>query len=349
MPERIQYVDLIRAYAIIAVIIIHVSGSLVGSFPSIKFSWWWTGNFFNSFCRPCIPLFVMISGLLLLKPEHNDGIIFFFKKRIKRVLVPFCVWAIIYLLWISYVNERKISFVYFFSGIVQGPVYTHLWFIYMILGLYLATPILRVYIQNSSKTNQIYFAILWFTTVSIFPSIQNYSNLKIGIPIVVSTGFVGYYILGYMLSEIRFSKNLFILSLVIFIISWIVTCIGSYLISVKSGEGFNPALYDYLSPNIICMSMGLFLLIKFCTECYFFKFPFLLRIIRSLSEASFSIYLIHMIILETLKYGSAGITLSGETFHPLIGIPLTTFFVFSLCFTIYSIMRRVPLINYIFP
>jgi surface polysaccharide O-acyltransferase-like enzyme len=345
---RILYADFIRAYAIIAVIVIHVSAPLVISYGSVKMSWWWTANIFNSFCRPSIPLFVMVSGLLLLDSHKNESISIFFYKRLKKIIIPFLVWGTIYLFWIAFVNETKISFSMMVREFIQGPIYEHFWFIYMILGLYLATPILREFSRAASKSVQIYFIVLWFMTVSIFPIIQDLFNLKIGLSIVVTTGYVGYFILGKLLHEITDWKIKLAFLFIIFTISWLITCIGSFMISDHSN--FNKALYEYLSINVVCMSVSLFLIFKYIFNNRLNSTNnFFIKAMQSLSSNSLYIYLMHRIILETLRHGSIDITLNANTFHPLIGIPLTTLVVCSLCLMITILAKKLPLLKFIFP
>ena len=346
--DRVLYADAIRVFSIIAVIAIHVSSPVVSSIGLIKSFSWWTGNIINSFCRPSIPLFVMISGLLLLDANRNETIASFFSMRIRKVVVPFIVWGIIYLFWIAFVNERHISPCMIIRELIQGPIYNHFWFIYMILGLYLATPILKSFINNTSEAIKKYFIVLWFFVSSVLPLFYNFINLEIGIYFVVTTGFTGYYVLGSYLKKTTYTYKKFIISLIAFTASWIITCIGTLIIS--DGSHFNDTFYNYLSPNIFLMSMCMFLLFKFVPyQTLYNKFPNIKNMIRRLSDASFAIYLIHIIILETFHYGSIGFSLSGMTIHPLFGIPITTLSVYIISLLIIIIIKRLPLIGIIFP
>lgn len=59
------------------------------------------GAAYGSVLRPCVPLFVMITGALLLPVKGDTGA--FYKKRISRVFWPFLIWSVIYNLfpWIT--------------------------------------------------------------------------------------------------------------------------------------------------------------------------------------------------------------------------------------------------------
>jgi surface polysaccharide O-acyltransferase-like enzyme len=123
--KRIFYADLIRTYAILAVIGIHVSAPLVNKWTAISMQWWWIGNLFNFACRPSVPLFVMISGMLLLNNRNTEGVYLFFKNRFLKVLIPFIFWAVIYYFWIAIVNNRSFSFFALLKQLFEGPIYIH--------------------------------------------------------------------------------------------------------------------------------------------------------------------------------------------------------------------------------
>ena len=59
------------------------------------------GAAYGSFLRPCVPLFVMITGALLLPVKGDTSV--FYKKRISRVFWPFLIWSVLYNLfpWIT--------------------------------------------------------------------------------------------------------------------------------------------------------------------------------------------------------------------------------------------------------
>lgn len=94
-PARIVWVDVLRFIAIFMVICIHCSNPFNVS-PEARsnpdFNFW--GSLYGSFLRPCVPLFVMITGLLLLPVNLSIGD--FYKKRLLRIAVPFLIWSVLY-------------------------------------------------------------------------------------------------------------------------------------------------------------------------------------------------------------------------------------------------------------
>lgn len=97
--DRLLYADGIRAYAAVSVVVIHVAADLVEWFPCLTRSWWWIANVIDTFAGPAVPLFYMLSGMLLLDPAKKEPIRTFLMKRARRVLLPWLAWGIIYLCW----------------------------------------------------------------------------------------------------------------------------------------------------------------------------------------------------------------------------------------------------------
>jgi len=93
--ERNSALDITRIIAVLAVIMIHVSSKFVVSYDisSVEFL---CGNIFDSISRIGVPLFVMISGALMLDEERNVNI----KQNIKSVVCLLLFWSIVYCFFI---------------------------------------------------------------------------------------------------------------------------------------------------------------------------------------------------------------------------------------------------------
>jgi fucose 4-O-acetylase-like acetyltransferase len=102
------WADLIRVVALTAVILLHIAAVPVTHFKDLPIEKWWWANAYDSLARPCIPLFVMLSGALLLTGrEWNPGT--FVRKRVRKVVIPFVAWSAIYFAWNGVVNDGAVS------------------------------------------------------------------------------------------------------------------------------------------------------------------------------------------------------------------------------------------------
>lgn len=101
--QHIVWLDVVRLVAMFTVVCCHCTDPFnfyPGTSPDIVDIKFW-GAVYGAALRPCVPLFVMITGALLL-PVRGDASAFY-KKRIPRVFFPFLIWSVIYNLfpWIT--------------------------------------------------------------------------------------------------------------------------------------------------------------------------------------------------------------------------------------------------------
>lgn len=87
-----------RIIAILAVVLLHVSSRVI-TWSELGSNDWWYANLYDSLVRWCVPVFVMISGALLLAPEKAEPLGVFYKKRASRILSPLVFWSLFYMLW----------------------------------------------------------------------------------------------------------------------------------------------------------------------------------------------------------------------------------------------------------
>ena len=164
------HADLIRAVGMFLVILLH---SAVEPHPIVtvpdqaEVIRWWTVTIYDTLSQPGVPLFVLVSGALLLQPYKKEPVKVFLKKRINRIALPFLFWSAIYFVYRSVLGEA-LNVTSIIHGLQTGAFY-HFWFIYMIFGIYLITPFLRLIIAQASRNLLKYGLILWFFATGIIP------------------------------------------------------------------------------------------------------------------------------------------------------------------------------------
>ncbi len=322
---------------------LHVSSALPPEYNTLPASWWWIGNATDALARPSVPLFIMISGALLLNPSKNLTLRGFFSKRFQRVVIPFIFWIIVYLLWRHFYLGEQMTSGEILAEIASGPVYYHLWFIYMLFGLYLATPILRVWSKNATQKDLLYFLGLWFLGECIVPFIEHFGRINIGIDFVVATYTTGYFVLGYYLHHYPIPEKYRWLALAAFVGAAFVTLFGSYFLTTRHHGIFDETLNAYLSPNVVLMSAFLFDRLRKAPHAYMQPAKNGLgKVVWGICSASFSVYLMHPILLDLFDRGAFGFVLNAKFIHPLIGIPLTVILTVSICTLAILGLRKIP-------
>jgi surface polysaccharide O-acyltransferase-like enzyme len=195
--SHLPYADAARALAISLVVILHITATLVDKGYSTGRLNWWVANLVDSVARIGVPLFVLVSGTLLLDPRRDESLTVFFRKRFIKVLIPLLGWSIIYIAWRIFYEGETFTLQSAFWAILENTVAYHFWFLYMILGLYLVTPILRVFTRIAVEKDYKYFLVIWMIAVCLPPLLGQFFGITLADFWVIVIGFSGYYMAGY--------------------------------------------------------------------------------------------------------------------------------------------------------
>lgn len=326
IKEKVFWADDLRAFATIAVILLHVSAPVVSRYGVVSNRDWWLANVIDSSARFCVPVFLMLTGALILPRTYE--IADFLKKRFSRIVLPFVFWSFVYILYNLSTKRLGASLdavglsKYILIQLKNGASY-HLWYIYMICGIYLFIPIVSKWIVNSTKNEISYYIVIWF--IAILINLPFLIGIKPKLDLSYFSGFLGYPILGYLLT-IRFTdKRVKFVFLLLFLAGILVTVLGTYLVTKHNGR-FDGGFYSFLSPNVIITSIGLFLFLKHSD----FKNGWFTNVRRFISKYSYGIYLSHVFVITLLsKIGISWLFIS-----PVVGIPVTA----ALCLIISSLI-----------
>ncbi|MFD2922526.1 acyltransferase [Halobacillus naozhouensis] len=334
--ERLISIDLLRFLAICAVVVLHCAAPLLyeynGSGPKV----WWLGNILDSISRWCVPVFVMISGAFILKPYQNQqSLTKFLKKRLTKILLPFIFWSILFLVYKEFHTNSEINLAIGVKQFLTGDVYYHLWFVYMIVGLYLIAPIFQIFISKTSEKYIIYLLVLWFISSIIYPFVMEAFEMNIRFDIPATDGFLGYFLLGYYLMNYHIKNKYRVTLYFLGIGSIFVTIFGTWYLTVVRSEGtFRGYFFDNHSPNVFFVAVALFLLFKYMNMPFLEESPKIRNLILIASGVSFGIYMIHPIIQNTItRY-------IPLTEHSFVSVPLVAVMVISISFGIIYLMQQ---------
>ena len=308
--NRYFAMDLLRVFACFLVIHQHCAEQFYGACEPAPIG---DDTFFvginTSLGRICVPLFVMLSGYFLLPMKGSATQ--FFKKRLMRILIPFVVWYAVYCIFrILYAGITPLEATANFLGIfinfhaVWGG---HFWFIYMLIGLYLITPVISPWLERVSKRQLRIFLWLWLVS-TLLPYLHRYVGhgtfgANDGLwgecfwnpsPMLhYFTGFAGYYVLGHYMR--RYGATTLWRALPLIVAGYAVTAYF-FISSMYDYKDFAhlEMSFDFNSPNVVAMTYGVF--------CLFTKIKWqgdnwLGRLLSDFAARSYGIYLLHMIVL----------------------------------------------------
>lgn len=332
--KHIFWIDHLKGIAIITVVLLHVAAPVLPFYGGTG-SDWWISNLFDSAMRFCVPAFLMITGVLMLGREIQLKP--FFNKRFLRIVFPFLFWNSIYVIYnyiTGYIPVNLYMIKWVADKFLHGASF-HLWYIYLIIGIYLFIPVINKWVSNSKLHDLPFFISIWS-----FILIMNLPYLKPYMPSVELSyfgGYLGYVILGYYLFKRNFRIG-FYQALFMFVGGVLLTALGTYYMTEKTGE-FNTALYAYLTPNVALASIGMFLMLQKSN----IPNTFTRKILSELSKHSLGIYLIHILIFKLLG-------LSGIPWHTLgmgPGILIQAVLCIALSYLLIRIIRMVPYGKYV--
>jgi surface polysaccharide O-acyltransferase-like enzyme len=254
-------VDLIRVIAIVGVIMLHAANSdFTSEHVHLGLLRWLLVDIYQCVGRVGVPLFLMLTGALLLAPSKKDEDIgVFFKKRFSRIGLPFIFWSVIYFLWAFYVENQPFTQDFIINGILKGPHFI-LWYLYMLVGLYLITPLLRVMVSSFTSKHFQYFICLWAIGLTLMNTIEavggGHYYLYGGIFLIPEC--VGYYVIGVYLANMQIRRRLLVsLTVLGLSLTAILTCVLSMY---HTNNVF--FFQNYFSPTLILTSLPLFMLLN---------------------------------------------------------------------------------------
>ena len=339
MNSRKYYFDSLRVTAIFAVMILHIAADnwLEASVRSFE---WQVFNFYDSLVRFGVPVFVMISGALFLNPDKYIPVKKLYTKYIFRIAAAFVFWSFLYAARMYMKTGDIVAAVsHFLAG------HYHLWFMYMIIGLYMIVPFVRQIAESKALTK--YFLVLALIFALILPEaadvISVFSEkwaeslrniIRYELYVYFAAGYTGYFLLGYVLDRADISPKLERMIYLAGIIGAGMTILMSSYASLLKNEP-QGLFYNELSVNVLLESAAVFVFFK---QHYNHEN----KIVLKLSQYSFGAYLVHALILALMREYTGLHTL---TFSPVISVPVIAVIVFIISFIISAILNHIPVLK----
>ena len=327
---RIKWIDLVRAVAILLVVLCHSTESIYQLRLENVIALSSQSRIFGFVCftagRLGVPLFLMITGSLLLPRDYNnENIKYFWKHKWLQLLICTLIWFSIYDLFLVLNNHAHISFLQLIEELLflRKVNMSHVWYLPTILGLYILLPFVSSVMNKYDKTIFLFplliytFYSLGYNSLNIFYSVYHPElPLSNQFSLGFSGAYYGLYILyGYFISTGTFKK---LPSLCVAIISMLafIAVVFTQIWSYQNGYAYNVWYSNLL---ILLTSMGIYELFSRTKNIYGYK------IIRYISLYSFGIYLTHNIV---------NIVLTDTVKELAVIMPFKVVLLWIICFAI---------------
>ena len=300
--QRTVYLDLLRVLAMVGVVGIHVSAHSFADVP-LDSSAWRAMNLWDGLVRWSVPMFAMVSGAVFLDPERRITAQAIYQKYLPRIILAFALWSALYAAIDCHGSVRV-----FVTQLLRG--HYHLWFLYMLAGVYLIVPILRR-ITREKRLTWYFLALSAVFTFGV-PDLVLLAQLAdrawdLGLaPIVtdvqqytmffLTLGFVPYFVLGYALHARRLTKRETCLLCALGVLGFVL----APLLNAWYSRMNNAPLVEFFAYNKFCVlfqTAGVFAAAKALAGRLR---PAAQQWVIRLAACSFGVYLAHPLLLDLL-------------------------------------------------
>lgn len=340
---RLAYADLLRTLATLAAIVLYTSVYWLDRAAAGSASYTIL-NTYNALTRWCAPMFAMLSGAFLLDPKKGVKLRDIFLRYILRILIVLLVWGTLYALIDHGWSSGRLTWGGVKSALTHvlwADTHSHLWFLYILLGLYLITPVLRAFVRGASRGDLHWFLLLAFLFGSLLPTLESLFPDRMALPaawadrmdITLILGYVGCYVAGYYLKNYTLGRLSEFTLYILGILGAVATVWGN---SVLPAHG---VLLRFTSPNVLLTAVAVFVLFRYVLGVSDERSR--RQRLSGTARITMGIYLLHSLCLMLLDH--FGIT--TLSFNPVLSVPVLSAGVFLVCFAVVWLPSRIPLLG----
>lgn len=333
--SRLVYLDLLRCLAILLVITLHTTMPILNNAGYYGTRVWYLCMLQNEWSRVGVPLFLMLSGYLLLRDSRTLDVTSFYKIRLPRILIPLAVWNLIYCL--GHARREGVASAlktYWDTLLVNGSKY-HFWYIYTLLGLYLLAPFLKRIVDHTTTKEQIILLTLILFPGALRPLFNMSLPLYLYLFDPLIEGYAGFFLLGWMLGSYELPQKIRAAFYLGGAAGYALGTIGNLLAATPEGNSM-PFNIGYYLNHYLCAA-AVFVLVKTLLNGKICPPFHLSQIISRLSGVTFGVYWVHVLVLDTISPVLAGLP-AGPTLLLLLTIAATA----AISFAIALILSRIP-------
>jgi len=334
--SRLIYLDFIRIIACFFVIVNHTTSDIfLATAPSPV---WFISLTYFFISKSAVPLFLMVSGVVLLgrdEPLRTSW------KRVLRIAIVLTAFSLLY--FTDSIGFSALSFSaipLFFESIMTTTATNAFWYMYLYIGLLIITPIIRKMVTAMEPKHLLYFLVIALAVPGTLPIITHYiprAALSSWIFTPFFSAYVGMMVLGfYANTHFHTSKRTVLAAGGLFAALLAMQVGGTYAEYIYNPESY--LFYD----NRIFITVTASALCIFCiAKAVFSRFSLspLHGIISTLGKCTFGIYLFADFFMKHL---SPLHSMLSASMHPLAAVIIFQFAIFLAGFACTYLLRIIP-------
>lgn len=343
-----------RILATYVVVTGHIAIWTTYTVPALGLNWW-----ICKWIHLCglwvIPAFVMVTGTLLLDDSRNESPSSFYKKRMYRIGIPLVFWTVLYLVIRVVADREDMTVARAAKLILTADPYYHLWYLWMVPGLYLVLPLVRIFVRHSTSKQRILLIAVIFLLAGCYSPI-NY--LYLGNQRMIFTMFlpyIAYLLAGYEIPRIDPKKVPFkwLLAAASVCVVYVIVLAYPFIDRLGAAETGPPYgtldtpqfIYDAFCPPQIVLGIGIFWAVFLIDQRTKPLKDIPKTAVEWMASTTLGIYVMHPLVLSYMRYrfsdeSSKGVLLFTLTVGPLVAF-LTCYLVASLILNISYLKRLI--------
>ena len=257
-----NYISILNVLACIGVVILHTFETGYTSDANFVFE-----VLIRAIAYCAVPVFFMITGATLIDYRERYDTKTFFKKRLLKVIIPLIIWSIIYFIINFFkgkfsINDLSFKFVFeYFFLVKTNPIF---WFFVVIIGIYLAIPVISLIPQESRRKAFLYIIIITFVFNQFLPDLLYHLNLNynydLKFPLTYS-GWISFIFIGYYIDKYEIVKKHRVIIYVLGIIGFLTMVVPTIFISYHKNESCS-WFDEYYDAPCVLYSASVFLFFK---------------------------------------------------------------------------------------
>lgn len=293
------WMDFARVAGMLAVVAAHVFA------PAVRFDLtdysspaWLAAMGISGLARFCVPLFIAISGALLLAPQAGRPALAFYRRRWSRIGIPLVAWCAFYLGLREFTTDERLGGEQAAREVLEGGVYYHLYFLFVLAGLYALTPFLRLIVLHASNRMLVAFTGVLLTLGAIDQTAVVLLETDQGNAATEFLPFVGYFVGGLLVCRLPLTPRLIRTAWAALVGGVALTTVGGWVLAVTMGSVYVEFVLKPLSPSVMLTAFGAMVLLRTVPG----RAPRLTssRTVARLSALSFGVYLVHPAVLTQI-------------------------------------------------
>lgn len=261
----VKYANLsiLRIMAAFAIIFLHTNNTLINNPEDFYLD---EQQFiFFSVCTQlmnwAVPIFLMITGALLLSSDKSKMPEICIKRYVKRILLALFIFGVPFSIMEIFMETKRISIKMFleaFINVLNGNSWGHLWYLYALIGIYFLIPVFKIFVDNAERSTQRYILVVLFLFNFCIEFLNQISGLHIAFEIPITLYTIFYILIGKYLWDKNSGilSNKYICTGIIISVS-IIIVFGNIILYPDSSRYFG---YD--SPFIAVMAISIFAIFK---------------------------------------------------------------------------------------